>query len=159
MWRSPLEAMPKDDAAYSDQQQGGYINPSAREQGYTLDEVLASMPSGASLASRDVVLQVGADSTGTVSLGRRYDIQSVLATVAGRLRLYRTAAERAADAARPITTDPENQTGCLAEGALPAGVAITNPTIPGTSGPDGLVYLAWEGQASTITLRVLTLEA
>ena len=49
MWRSPLEAMPKDDAAYSDQQQGGYLNPSAREQGYTLDEVLASMPSGAVL--------------------------------------------------------------------------------------------------------------
>lgn len=65
-----------------------------------------------------------AEATGTVALGKSFFLIRVAADRACRVRLYSTAAARAADAARAIGTDPSGEHGLISDHVLTAGNLI-----------------------------------
>lgn len=108
-----------------------------------------------------VVVAESGEQTGSVDLGRYFDVQKEVSTAAGRLRLYRDATARDADLSRPVTTaDASAAAGCILEDVFVAGaLTIEWRDVPAHAGPDGLVYWAWAGDTgATITLSILVKE-
>ena len=96
--------------------------------------------------------------TGTLTVPASGVILSETSTQPGRLRLYRTEAERAADADRLAIYDPTPDAGVVLDDVFTAtALTIRGPEVP--AGCDGTLYWAWDGPATVITLTVLILEA
>lgn len=96
----------------------------------------------------------GANSNGTVSLSAAFKIVAVQYSGAARLRLYRTAAGRAADAHRDFTTTPPNNVTLLYD-FLALGATTDNeaPVLgAGEAGSRNIFYRIDHGPA-TITLQ------
>jgi hypothetical protein len=62
-----------------------------------------------------VALAADAEGNLTLALGKGYTLYKIITNQAARVRLYASAAYRAADAARPIGTDPTGDHGLLME--------------------------------------------
>nr|WP_320132006.1 hypothetical protein [uncultured Holophaga sp.] len=126
-----------------------------------LEEALAGAGGGG--VTRSTVTITPTASIGTVDLGSFFSILDESATVAGRFRLYRTAAGRATDLARNVGTAPPNNVGILLEDVFTStALAIAEDPAPCSPGSDGLCAWAWDGATdgtATITLTILTLEA
>jgi hypothetical protein len=134
-------------------------------------EWVSSAPSAAGLVQGDVNVTTAsladdAEETGTVALGKNGFILNVVADRACWVRLYGTAAERTADAARLITEDPD--VPVLADLIFEAG-ALTIPCAPliGYANRDGTVVTSiyysiinTSGATSTVSVDFtrLTLE-
>lgn len=87
---------------------------------------------GASLQRTGITLNTGsladgATATGTVALGMAFILLKVVVTHACRVRLYKTAAYRTADASRPADEMPEGEHGIILDILL-----------------DGITGLAWD---------------
>lgn len=96
--------------------------------------------------------------TGTITVPASWVILSETSTQPGRLRLYRTEAERTADADRLAIYDPTPDAGVVLDDVFTAtALTIRGPEVP--AGCDGTLYWAWDGPATVITLTVLILEA
>ena len=96
--------------------------------------------------------------TGTLTVPASWVILSESSTQPGRLRLYRTEAERTADADRLAIYDPTPDAGVVLDDVFTApALTIRGPEVP--AGCDGTLYWAWDGPATVITLTVLILEA
>ena len=96
--------------------------------------------------------------TGTLTVPASWVIMSETSTQPGRLRLYRTEAERTADADRLAIYDPTPDAGVVLDDVFTTtALTIRGPEVP--AGCDGTLYWAWDGPATVITLTVLILEA
>jgi hypothetical protein len=88
------------------------------------------------------ILAADATETGTIALAPGYRLYAITTSSECRVRLYTTAAKMAADAARPIGTDPTGDHGCVLEFvSTPALLsADLSPVVDGFDGkatPDG----------------------
>lgn len=75
----------------------------------------ALMPARATAVYTTASLADGAEETGTVAMATAYRILRVQLDEPARVRVYATAAQRTADAARPIGTDPTGDHGLMFE--------------------------------------------
>jgi hypothetical protein len=105
-------------------------------------------------------LAVDATENGTIALGKSGFILNAVADRAAWVRLYGTAAERTADAARDIADDPTNDAPVLAEFLFDAS-HLTIPTAPliGYTNRDGspvttIYYAITNKSAGTSTVTV-----
>lgn len=99
--------------------------------------------------------------TGTVDLGRVFEILDESASTPGRFRLYRTTAGRDADLSRSVEVQEPNTVGLLLEDVfLAAALSVSEDPAPCAAGSDGLCAWSWSGAlGSTITLTLLVKEA
>ena len=125
--------------------------PHTLEQIVGLPEALAALPSG-SRASVELSTTQG------TTVPSVLHILGVTSSVPSRVRLYRTEAALLADAARPVTEDPEPSAGCLAEAMLTTGALTASPHPLATVETGGTVWCAAE-PAAAVTLTYLRVEA
>jgi hypothetical protein len=108
---------------------------------------------GAGLQVRDTAsyatasLAAAATENGTVTLAAGYRLYAVACNVPARVRVYTTAAKLAADASRPIGTDPTGDHGLMVEFVSTSGLltADLSPVVDGFDGkatPDGLIPIS-----------------
>lgn len=154
--------------------QEGTPVPSAISNGTVMRGTLtAAMLERLRPARQDVVyttalLAPGAQSVGTVALGRSYRLMRIQTDRQSRVRLYDRAAKQTADAARPLDQDPVGDHGLVFEfiavtGALSAGLT---PLVDGTDwdmNPDRLIpitvdNLEGDPRIVTVTLTFLRTE-
>ena len=115
-------------------------------------------------ASRAVV--AFGEGTGTLAIGKSALLLHLETTAAARVRLYSTAAARAADVARPATAAPPQGSGLCLE-FLSTGALLGAPLTPGViaynldTTPTGVVYYNVQpaGGSSAVSLTYLKLES
>lgn len=116
----------------------------------------ASSASGAGLARTDTTLP-GATGTGVVVLALWASLLKVTLSAPARFRLYRTAAQRTADASRAVGTDPVGDAVLLDVKLTAAGTLWLNPVVDVASDSTTFywaidatadVTLTWEGPAA-----------
>lgn len=98
--------------------------------------------------------------TGTVDLGKTFEILDESASAAGRFRLYRTTAGRDADLARLVTTSAPNNAGLLLEDVFTAAaLVVSEDPAPCSAGSNGLCAWSWSGATgAAIALTLLVKE-
>lgn len=105
------------------------------------------------------ILAPGASHTGTVDLAPTFELLGVILSAGCRLRLYSTAAARAADAARPLIVKPIPGRGLILEINLPtSGTQHLDPHAHGSNmeaEPSAAIpfHLVNNGPAGQITLE------
>ena len=144
-------------ALYKPSQGDGEANGQAWAEGMNanLDEI------DTRLTRRISVPVALAAATGTVALGQAFRVEGEVASGPGRYRLYRSAAGRDADLARPVGVVEPPSVGLLLDDVFEAG-ALSIAAIPAPGAPSGgaLCAWSWSGAAgATVTLDVLVLEA
>lgn len=111
----------------------------------------------------------GASENLDLAVGKSAATLKITTTSAAWVRLYTTAAYRAADAGRPITTDPEGETGLIGE-VLTTGANLAIDLAPAFVGGNGddpaasIWYLSVTNKsggaaAITVTLSRVVMEA
>jgi hypothetical protein len=102
-------------------------------------------------------------SNGTILLGKKFLITGIITTAAGRIRFYKDAASRTADAGRLAGGIPATGNGLIAEVVTTADALSIDPMRPWAIGqPTDLAttYWLWEGAAgTTITVKSMKEEA
>lgn len=98
-------------------------------------------------------LAANAAETGTLALPKGYRLLRITATRAARVRLYGTAAHRAADAARLSTVDPAGDHGVMLDFLFAAGDLdwTLAPPVEGTNldaAPANVAYYAVENRGA-----------
>lgn len=107
---------------------------------YTKTEVDSSLATKADAAVRidtqvtTASLANNATENGTVTLGKSFELYKVVVDKHCRVRLYQTAADRTADAARPIGTAPDAGEGLITELIFDAIVGNTIRLAPRAAG-------------------------
>lgn len=119
-----------------------------------LDQAIQNLSDGA-IHRKSVTLTLSS-ATGTVNLGKVFEITGEEASAPGRFRLYRTSAGRDSDLVRPTIQPAPNTAGLLLDDVFAAGALVISE-IPalGVPGSDGLCAWSWDGAlGSTITLQI-----
>lgn len=123
----------------------------------------ASAVSGIQAAAnqRQTVTLTLSAATGTVDLGRTFEVLDESASAPGRFRLYRGTAGRDSDLARAVEVQEPNTVGLLLEDVfLAAALSVAEDPAPCAAGSDGLCAWSWSGDlGSTVTLTILVKEA
>lgn len=105
---------------------------------------------------RTTIAVAGATGNGTMTTPEAFRIVSIQAaaiTSSPRIRFYRTAAARTADAARPYTTDPPTNGSLIAEFRwTAAGVVWTSGFITSLVAGSNTLYYAVDGGTADITM-------
>lgn len=107
-----------------------------------------------------IALAAGAQELSTVTMTQSYDVFQVSVDMAARVRLYRTAAQRNADAARPVGTLPTEtgpEHGCFLEAIFTAAGSFT-VTAGGRGFVDSgnMIPLAVENRSAGLGMVVVT---
>lgn len=117
------------------------------------------------VTSTTASLDPDASADATVTVPASYAIYQVATNYPARVRLYLSSSQRTADAARPVTEDPEGDHGCILEVVTTSGVSSLDlspvaigacPT--GTSAYLSITNLDTVARAVTVTLDVLSME-
>jgi hypothetical protein len=101
--------------------------------------------------------------TGTLAIGGKFLITGISSTVGGRIRFYKDAATRMADAYRSAGVAPAPSSGLIAEVVLTADLLSVDPLSPWAIGiPTDLAttYWLWDGPVgAVITVKSMKEEA